>query len=86
MIIVAAVALIVLVAWIGHRALAPAVNVSSDKYESFMQRIAKEAGPTGDVSKLSPADRDEFLKSVAGVPRPPEYILQQSYKKYFGSK
>lgn len=86
MIIVAAVALIVLVAWIGHKALAPSVNVSTDKYENFMQRIAKEAGPTGDVSKLPPADRDEFLKSVAGAPFKPETILQQSYKKYFGSK
>jgi len=78
-IIAAAVALVVFIGWYGHKILSPTANVSNeltDKNDAWMQHLAKEAGPTGDIDKLTPADKADFLKRVSGAPMDPKVILK----------
>jgi len=79
-IIVAGVVLVVFLAWYGHKIFSPPANVENeltDKKDAFMQKIAKQAGPTADLSKVDKADRDAFAFSVSGSPYSPETILKQ---------
>jgi len=79
-IIAAAVVLVVFLAWYGHKIFSPPANVENeltDKKQAFMMKIAKEAGPTADLTKLSPADLAEFKSETSGSPRSPEEILKQ---------
>jgi len=78
-IIAAAVALVVLLGWYGHKIFSPTANVTNeltDKHDAWMQKIAKEAGPTADIEKLTPEDKAAFLKSVSGAPVDPKKILK----------
>jgi len=87
-IIVAVVLLIVFLAWYGHRALSPTGNVTNDLtkgHDAWMAKVSKEAGPSGDVSKINPTDRAAFLKRVSGSPEKPETILQHAYQKFNGN-
>lgn len=78
-IIAAAVVLVVFLAWYGHKIFSPPANVQNeltDQKDAFMQKIAKEAGPSGDLSKVPDADRQAFLNSVSGATRSPDWILK----------
>jgi len=78
-IIAAAVALVVFIGWYGHKILSPTANVSNeltDKNDAWLQQLAKEAGPTADIDKLTPADKAKFLNSVSGAPLDPKTILK----------
>jgi len=78
-IIAAAVVLVVFLGWLGHKALGPTDNVTNeltDKHDAWMQKIAKEAGPTADIEKLTPVDKADFLKHYSGAPVDPKIILK----------
>jgi uncharacterized membrane protein YvbJ len=79
-VIAAVVVLVILLVWYGHRVFSPTANVENeltDKKQAFMQKIAKEAGPNADISKINQADRDIFVQNVRPSGRTPEEILKQ---------
>jgi len=83
-IIAAGVILVVFLGWYGHKVFSPPANVKNDltdQKQAFMDKIAKEAGPTADLSKVTPAERDQFAQSVSGSPYTPEQVL----KKYIAA-
>jgi hypothetical protein len=42
----------------------------------LMAKVAAQAGPDGDLSKVNPQDRDRFEKMTASAPMPPQTILK----------
>jgi len=79
-IIAAAVAMVILLGWLGHRAFAPsqAVETSASKtHDAFYAKVAHEAGPTGDLTKVNPEDRTRFENEFRGAPITPETALKQ---------
>jgi hypothetical protein len=86
--IAAAVAMVILLGWLGHRAFAPVANVETDATRSkdaFMAKIAHEAGPTADINKINPDDRAKYLDQFKNAPVDPQAVLQK-YIAAHGSK
>lgn len=78
-IIAAGVVLVIGLGLYGHKVFSPTANVENeltDKQDAFMQKVAKEAGPSADLSKLNQADRDALARSVSGSRYSPEEVLK----------
>ena len=87
-IIAVAVAMVILLGWLGHKAFAPTANVTTSvtkSHDAWMAKIAREAGPTADITKINPTDRAKFEQEFIGAPIKPEDALKEWIKSN-GSK
>jgi hypothetical protein len=80
LVVACAASLMVYLGWLGASVFSPVTSPENDmtrKHDAFIAKIAKEAGPTADISKINPIDRAKFLNDLKGAPRTPESVLKQ---------
>jgi hypothetical protein len=77
--------LMVYVGWLGRQAFSPAAQANNDltrAHDAFYDKIAREAGPTADITKINEVDRKRFLDQVKGARMSPDLILKQYIKSH----
>ena len=78
-IVVASIMMLFYMLWLGRVYFGPPRAIHTKRMaqaEAMAWRVAEQAGPDADLSKVKQADRDEFLTALRGAPVNPRTILQ----------
>jgi hypothetical protein len=81
--IIGGVAVLVYLIWMGNNYLGPPKEFENAKTRRDMAlsaKVSEQAGPTGDLNKVNPADREAFLSMLAGAPISPRSVLVNVWK------
>jgi hypothetical protein len=81
--IIGGIAVLFYLFWLGDRLLGPPQPYESSKTredKALAANVSAQAGPTGDLSKVNPEDRQEFLNMMGGSPVSPRSVLVNVWK------